>query len=202
MSPLEGSTIFATIVGLICNWRQERGGAAQDRFQDFITWLSQHHFNELRDQIMASDSLQQELGDLLRLDISLLNSKLDTIVTAISSVADKIEALDRVSRALQASTGALSDQAAYILKGFDQSGETRMVVFAEYGMVHLMPQGFGLPIGDSRFLEDDISSLASLGLISHVDHSRDGDPIYAITRAGSRVAQSMPDVALGPPPEL
>ena len=123
MSPLEGSTIFATIVGLICNWRQERGGVAQDRFQDFITWLSQHHFNELRDRIMASQTLQQELGELLRLDISLLNSKLDTIVTAISSVADRIESLDRVSRAFHSSTEALSDQAAYILKVFDQSRE-------------------------------------------------------------------------------
>ena len=77
-----------------------------------------------------------------------------------------------------------------------------MVVFAQYGMVHLMPQGYGLQISDSRFLEDDVSALASLGLISHVDHNGDGDPIYSLTRAGSRIAQSIPDIELQQPPEL
>ena len=77
-----------------------------------------------------------------------------------------------------------------------------MVVFAQYGMVHLMPQGYGLQIRDSRFLEDDVSALASLGLISHVDHNGHGDPIYSLTRAGSRIAQSMPDIELLQPPEL
>lgn len=61
ISPIEASTLFATLVGLICNWKQERGSQATDRYQDFMLWLSHHHHDNLRERIFESDELQREL---------------------------------------------------------------------------------------------------------------------------------------------
>jgi hypothetical protein len=129
MSPIEASAILTTLVGLICNWSQERSGQAEDRFQDFMAWLSHHHFEGLRKRIFDSEELQRELASLLQQDLSVLGSRLDTITGAISAVADKIDLISQVARALGADTEALSEQAAEVLKFLDQLGASRMVVF-------------------------------------------------------------------------
>ena len=90
MPSLEASTLLATLVGLICNWKQERGSQATDRYQDFMLWLSHHHHDSLRERIFESDELQRELHSLLQQDLSVLGIKLDTIAGAISAVANKI----------------------------------------------------------------------------------------------------------------
>lgn len=69
MNPLEASAFLTTLVGLICNWSQERSGQAEDRFQDFMVWLSHHHFEGLRERIFDSDELQRELTSLLQQDL-------------------------------------------------------------------------------------------------------------------------------------
>ena len=85
MSPIEASSIFATLVGLICNWRQERAVVAGDKFQDFLTWLTNHNFQELRSLIVDSSELQRELHQLLRLDSAELSKKLDFVAARLSS---------------------------------------------------------------------------------------------------------------------
>jgi hypothetical protein len=90
MPLLEASTLLATLVGLICNWKQERGSQATDRYQDFMLWLSHHHHDNLRERIFESDELQRELNSLLQQDLSVLGIKLDTIAGAISAVANKL----------------------------------------------------------------------------------------------------------------
>src|SRR5947209_7909333 len=120
MTPGAASAIFATLVGLICNWRQERAAVATDRFQDFLTWLTNHNFQELRSLILESADVQRELNELLRQDTALLSEKLDFACVALSSISDKIEALAPLARALHASAEALSSQAIAILKHFDE----------------------------------------------------------------------------------
>ena len=111
MPLIEASTILATLVGLICNWKQERGAQATDRFQDFMVWLSHHHFESLRERIYASEELQRELTALLQQDFAVLGTKMDVITGAISAVADKIDSLSQVGRAIGIDGEALSEQA-------------------------------------------------------------------------------------------
>jgi hypothetical protein len=76
MPLIEASSILATLVGLICNWKQERGAQATDRFQDFMVWLSHHNFEDIRERIYASGELQRELATLLQQDFTVLGTKM------------------------------------------------------------------------------------------------------------------------------
>lgn len=196
MPPIEASAILATLVGLICNWSQERSGQAEDRFQDFMVWLSHHHFEGLRERIYDSEELQRDLASLLQQDLSVLGSRLDTIAGAISAVADKIDSLSQVGRALGTDTEALSDQAVEVLKVLDQMAATRMVVFDYQPEIRFLPSGQGVQFSEGRFLETDVGALESMGFIRMVDQNKSGNPIYAITRAGSAFAATLLAVQL------
>ena len=196
MPPIEASAILATLVGLICNWSQERSGQAEDHFQDFMVWLSHHHFEGLRERIFDSEDLQRELTSLLQQDLSVLGSKLDTIAGAISAVADKIDSLSQVGRALGTDIEALSDQAAEVLKILDQMAASRMVVFDHEPVCLFLPNRLSVTFSDARFLETDVAALESMGFIRLVDQNKSGNPIYAITRTGSAFAATLTAVQL------
>jgi hypothetical protein len=195
MSPIEASTLLATLVGLICNWKQERSAQATDRFQDFMVWLSHHQFEGLRERIYDSEELQRELSALLQQDLSVLSSKLDLITGAISAVADKIDRIGQVSRALGADTEALSDQAVALIKAFEESGDGRMVFSSQQMACVFDPSGRRFSAQEPRFLEADVESLAIFRYVELVDQNGHGDPIYALTRGGSRFAATQLDSA-------
>jgi prophage DNA circulation protein len=161
-----------------------------------MVWLSHHHFEGIRERIFDSEELQRELTSLLQQDLSVLSSKLDTVARAISSVANKIDSMSQVGRALGTDTEALSDQAAEVLKVLDQLGASRMVVFDRQAEVRFLPSGQGIQFAEGRFLETDVAALESMGFIKLVDHNNSGNPIYAITRAGSSFASTLPEVKL------
>jgi hypothetical protein len=193
ITPLEASSIFATLVGLICNWRDERGRASKDKFEDFITWLTNHNFHALKDRIFESEELQRQLTEMLRQDYDTLSEKLDSLTGAISAISDKIDTFGEVGRALRTSTENVSIQALAILKCFDASEAPRMVVFEHPPSIWFVPKGASIKVGEPRFLETDVRSLACCGLIEHVDYNKSGNLIYSITRAGARIAALLPD---------
>jgi hypothetical protein len=194
MTPIEASALFTTLVGLICNWKQERASQAADRYQDFMAWLLQHNFNDLNERIYKSEELQRDLSSLLGQDLSVISTKLDTIVGSLSAVADKIDSLSQLSRALGADTEALSEQGTWILKTFDQLKAHRMIYskFFHQCIYDNRPVSFR----DKRFVLSDIQALDSLNFIRHVDHNNSGDPIYVITRQGSKFAEQINEIPI------
>jgi hypothetical protein len=194
IDPMEASATFATIVGLICNWKNERAAQATDRYQDFMAWLVQHNFNELNERIYQSEELQRHLSKLLSQDLSVISTKLDTIVGSLSAVADKIDTLSQLSRTLGADTEALSEQATRIIKLFDQLTAHRMIYSNHFHQCIFdhRPESFE----DKRFVLADIQALESLNFIRHVEHSNSGDPIYVITRQGSAFAEQLPEIPI------
>ena len=125
-----------------------------------------------------------------------MTSKLDTIVGSLSAVADKIDSLAQVGRALGTNIEALSEQATEILKVFDQLGASRMVVFDHEPVCLFLPISSAVSFSDGRFLETDVAALETMGFIRMVDHNSSGNPIYAITRSGSSFSVRLPEVKL------
>jgi len=194
MNPIEASALLATIIGLICNWKNERAAQATDRYQDFMAWLLQHNFNELSERIYQSEELQRDLATLLQQDLSVISTKLDTIVCSISAVADKIDSLSQISRTLGADTNELSEQATEIIKIFDQLEAQRMIYSNAF---HQCIYDFkSVAFRDKRFILADIQSLEKMSFLRRVDHNNNGDPIYVITRQGSSFAQQLPEISL------
>ncbi|MEQ1748205.1 MAG: hypothetical protein ABL974_02200 [Prosthecobacter sp.] len=184
-------------MGLLCNWKQERGTVAQDRFQNFMTWLEQHHFNELRDKIQSSEALARDLNQLLREDNEVLGAKLDVISTGISSLARRIDSLRVVAESFDSPRSILSDQAVELLRYFDHTGAPRMVVFDPDSNrshhIKFLPKGGVCKVADVRFMEADLARLTQFDFIRQVDSNSSGQPIYAITREGAAFAAEVGD---------
>jgi hypothetical protein len=205
MSGIETASLFATLVGLICNWRDERGRQTDDRFQDFLTWLTNHKFEKLREQISLSDELTRELNALLEEDLQSLSEKLDVITSTLTAVSSKIDQLSRIGNAMGVSADAISEQAFAILKAFEESAAEKMIVFNWPITIAFDKRGGASPIltvSEPRFLEADIDSLLQAGLINLTSYNGSGDPIYSLTRSGAIVARSinvLPSKGVGDP---
>jgi hypothetical protein len=77
-----------------------------------------------------------------------------------------------------------------------QDTKSRMVVFDHEPVCLFLPSGMSVTFSDARFLETDVAAIDSMGFIRMVDQNKSGNPIYAITRAGSAFAATLPVVSL------
>jgi hypothetical protein len=196
ISPLEASATFATLVGLICNWKQERGTLTTDQYQDFMKWLAQHNFNKLSDRIFASEELQRDLSAFLSQDISVISTKLDTIVGSLSAVANKIDTLSQLRRTLGADTEALSEQAIEILKAFDESASINMI-YQGFSHELIFPCcQKSARVSEPRFIENDLSALQKFHYIQLVGHTPKGAEKFAMTRLGCHFVKTIKESTL------
>src|SRR5271155_1527815 len=77
--PVAAATTFATLIGLVCNFRQEKGEREALNHQKFIEWLEYHHHEELKNLIVNTAALRTEVDALLRSDHDQMLQKLDSI---------------------------------------------------------------------------------------------------------------------------
>jgi hypothetical protein len=56
--------------------------------------------------------------------------------------------------------------------------------------------GGAFTVDSPRFANDDVNALVALGFIRHVDFTKDGMPMYSLTRAGEKFASQLPAVIL------
>jgi len=208
MDPITGASLFTTVVGLICNWKQERDSTSQNHFNDFLLWLENHNFQALKERIFESNELQQNLTALLQSDIATVSEKLNSVCDAVNAVASKIDGLAGVGASLIGQSDLLSDQACEILKLFaDAIDSDRMIVrrttfIGSPPVVEfwLIPGRTVFGVDSPRFATDDVAVLDQLGFISFAGHTGDGFPMYALTRSGERFAAHLPAVVLNPAP--
>ena len=195
MEPIIAANYLATLVGLICNWKAERGSAAADKFQDFLNYLLVHHFEILRSEILASRDLQSQLETLLSQDLGFISEKLNLVCQGLSSLSDKVDALAPLVRSLGATTEELSDQAMSILKVLEQSGSTRAIMFRDGEHFGLLPHGGQFGFSEApRFIVEDMEALVAFGLLNLVEYNNSGDPIYSITRRGVALVKDKPEI--------
>ncbi|HEY5744743.1 MAG TPA: hypothetical protein VIU12_01595 [Chryseolinea sp.] len=189
MSLAEFPMVLATLIGLICNFRQEKGTREQLSYQQFMDWLETHRHEDIKNLISETHYLQTEITNLLREDIKNLDSKFASIEHMLSLILSKIDGFSQIVQIAHPGI-ELSSQAIEVLEMFVKSGAVAMLVFEN-------PQGlvFGLvsQAGDEQpdcyspqerqFFDDDIKTLCHLGFIRE-DLNSVGTPTYRPTRAG------------------
>lgn len=183
MDPLTLAGTFATLVGLLSNFKAERSGAKLDEFMD---WLREQHQDGLAQSISQNERLQVALSELLATNHDELVEKLKTITDQLSEVAKRVEGFDQLTTLVSAPSG-LSPQAKSILGQMAKSG-------AKYVMEHklqadieylLMDGGTGeIQATEPRFLSEDFASLVAGGYL-RVDYTSKGTPRYYLTRTGT-----------------
>ncbi len=192
MEPITGISLFTTVVGLICNWKQEHDAHESDQFNSFMVWLTNHNFQSLRERIFESDELQRDLHSLLASDFNSMSKKLDVVCEAVSAIAGKIDGLAEVGTRFAAVSDRLSNQACELLCRLDEikSGQMHYENSPYEVTIAFLPIGSGaFEPEEPRFVHTDIEVLMSLGWIALASRGSGGDPILQITRTGSRAAK-------------
>jgi hypothetical protein len=165
MDPLTASTALATIVSLICNFKQESRDNNALQTKDFIAYLDRHRFEDLKEFILRSTELSSEIDLLLKQDTELILAKLDQIDGILGSLMSQVTEIKGLARVIRPQS-EVSDQAISILIQLRDSGAEQFIHVRHLGGIALMlPGGRPLAVQDERFLEDDLRSLASLGLL-------------------------------------
>jgi hypothetical protein len=190
MDPVTISTTLATLVGLICNYRQEKGSQEQLDHRKFIEWLEYHRHEEIKNLICETYHLQSEVDALLREDSQRLAAKLNSIEEMLARLLSRVQGFTPVVHALHPGI-ELSSQALEILSLFVTSDADRLVILQapDGPKFALFPTSGGSAptyrVPEPRFLDDDVRCLVQLGLI--IQDQRDdygGEPIYRLARPG------------------
>lgn len=182
---MELSGTFATVVGLICNFVNERRNGDQLEYQEFMEWLSSKRHNELRELINENN--------LLSLGIKkLINERADNIVDLINSLDKNIaqyfsqsESLGQIAEAVYPHS-KLSEQAIEILEQIEKAQASKVVILKLNGNsfnVALLDatNRNQFTISEPRFFLDDLNSLANLGFLN-LEPSKQGQFKYSYTR--------------------
>ncbi|SRR6266446_6576500 len=185
------ATTFATLVGLACNFRQEKSGREALDHQKFIEWLDYHHHEELKNLIVNTAALRTEVDNLLRSDQAQMLQKLDQIGEILVSLLSRLDGFRGIALALVPNAD-LSEQAISMLRQLTNSGADEMF-YKNFGKgefaLELVNAG-PIEVTEPRFIEDDLKHLAELQLIS-VRHSSQGAAIYRTTRNGVRLIEAV-----------
>jgi hypothetical protein len=180
---------FAEIVGLLCNFRQERG---QDEALDhakFLEWLHYHKHEELKSLIVNTAALRVEIDNLLRSEHSQMLGKLDQIEQILLTLMSGVDDFRGLALAIAPKAG-LPDQAISILRQFVNSGGDTLF-YKDFGGGQFILQTNGaendgqVGVTEPHLIGDDFDQLLALRLL-RVELNSDGDPLYHLTRNASR----------------
>ena len=88
--PLTAATTFATIVGLLRIFRQERGEREKLNHQNFIEWVAYHRHEDLKNIIVSNAALRTEVDNLLQAVHAKMFEKLDHIEEILVSMVSRV----------------------------------------------------------------------------------------------------------------
>lgn len=177
---------LSTVVGLICNFRQERGSAEALDHRKFIEWLEYHRHEEIKNLILRTHNLPREIDDLLRRDQTEILRRLAALDEVFATVLSRLEGFSGLVGALAPGAG-ISEQAMKILVSFAESDADLLILMDIQGQpVLCFAPGTGKDIEEPRFLPDDLNTLAAYGLFS----TEFGEnPMFRLTRNGAKYAK-------------
>jgi hypothetical protein len=185
-------TIFISLVGLICNYRQEVSGRKNEDKETFYQWLTNHQHGKMLELLRDNLILSKSVEDLIIDQAGKTHRSLETLVESLAVISSRLDGLSSIQAELLPNN-QISNQAIEILRLAESTEASLFFIFGdlkEKNIVFLSgSQVFPYAFSEPRFLEGDIELLLQLGLIRVNSHSSSGDPQYAITRFGSQYAK-------------
>lgn len=190
MDPLALSGAFATIVGLLSNFKAERSGSD---LSDFMSWLREQHQEHVAQAISQNQALSTELSALLATKHDELVARITAMNDQISRVASQIEGFSGLAKLLRPAP-SLSHQAKFVLQQIVESG-------AKFVMEHklstgeptefiFMDGGVGeVQYDEPQFINEDFEALVSMGLL-RLEFASKGSRKFVPMRAGVEYARS------------
>jgi len=107
MDPITTAGAYATIVGLICIFKNERKQKEEQNTEHFLAWLEAQRQGELKEFIIRSTELPSEIDKLLKQDTEEILAKLNDLRDSVISLPSRIENLQQMFQATQSRTERL-----------------------------------------------------------------------------------------------
>ena len=191
MDPITAAGSFATIMGLICNYRQEMSAREANEHQTFMEWLEYHRHEEIKKLICTTTGLLPEIDKLLRVDHAVIMAKLEAINTTLASLTSHVSEFRGLTLNLVPSA-ELSEQAVSILRQLVESGSSYFTKMAmRFGPMLHLESGGQIQYTEQRFLNDDLDKLVSLHLLTESLSSSGREKIFRITREAVRFIEAV-----------
>jgi len=190
MEPLTAAASFATIVGLLSNFKNERSGT---QLSDFTEWLKDKRHEDVAQSIEQNQMLAIQLKSILSVNHQELVQRLSSLDEILASVASHIHTFSSLATAVKPST-VFSEQAISIVKQFVASGAKECWEHKFLGPEGSSYQFIGgqgiLEISESRFIEDDLNTLVEFGIL-RLDYGSKGARKFIITRQAVQFVSSV-----------
>jgi len=182
MNPLTLSTAFASIVGLICNFKSERRSNSENEYESFMQWLESKNHGQQIEYIRRNKELEDGLKSLLLQNHENVISKLSVISEYLISISSQIGGLKEISHSISPNT-KLSNQAISVLHQLEKSGGSYFIEIENFdGLSYQIVDAKGhIVYSEKRFVKDDLETLIELDLLTS-DYNSQGNRLFRITR--------------------
>ncbi len=188
MEPIVAATTFATIVGLLGQFKAERRASEKCTIDDYVNWLQAHRHEQLVHLIQSNTALSHSIEAIVAEQHDEVMDRLRDLDQLLTDVASHIAGFGPLAEAL-AVESRLSEQAVSILHQLNLAEASQFLeVRSSGGTEYLIFAGKQreIRVEEARFILDDLETLCRLGLLL-AEHGRKGDRIFTITRTGAQV---------------
>lgn len=190
MDILATSTIFATIVSLLADFKSQRQDGASDDFNEFMSWLSESRHDELKTLIQQNTKTTISIKALLNENKIVLAEKLEQLDRKLALLMSEDADFSNVVLGVRPNS-KLSKQAISLLQQFENSGASKALELHSQGQLSLfLIDGGQLQHDDPRFLEDDLRTLVENKLLL-LDYNSSGKRVFIYTRSASDFVKSI-----------
>ena len=157
----------------------------------YLIFLESHSHHELKKLVEQNNKTSTSIKALLNSNMAQLESKLEAIENAMTVYASRIDGFTSIASCFN--PGAMiSEQCIHILKQMNETGASallRVTTLSEgTSFMRIGGENGNIDIIEPRFLEDDLITLTTYGLLHH-DYNNEGNDIYRITRIGASLAE-------------
>ncbi|WP_434928110.1 hypothetical protein ACRWQN_03890 [Shewanella sp. HL-SH8] len=191
MEAFTAATTFATIVGLLSNFKSERKASSDNEYQEFVSWLDSKRHKSLMEEITSNHLLGLGIKSLLNQNHEVVLKKLASLDETLLVLSSSIGGFKEISNAL-APNVELSEQAISIISQLNSTGGSSFTENKGYGLpsfIFMDTQG-SIEITEQRFIEDDLAQLVNLDLLI-LDYSSHGNRVFRITRMAVKLLEQM-----------
>jgi hypothetical protein len=147
------------------NFIQERGSSRLVKKVDFLRWLENHNYQELRDLTMSNQQLWDQIEQLQRENGELILSKISEVNHICSQILAKIDLFSGIATIL-APKGILSDQAIEVLRNFYQTPDADQLVWITGDQrLRFGHSGVVMDVDQIYYLPEDLDQLTRSGFL-------------------------------------
>ena len=182
---------FATIIGLLCNFKSEHRANEEQTTKEFEIWLQEKNHSEVLDYILENHKIMVGLEKLLSKDSKSIHQIMSSLNDNMILFSSKIDGLNDIANAINPSL-SLSDQSISILKQLYDSGDNCFMehINMRLGNSYHIISGGQIKYDEPKFMGDDLRILVELELL-HLETTSKGTRKFFFTRKANQLIETI-----------